>query len=86
MVFELSPIIDETTQTKADSINAEPLPVQIEEPDFTDQTQTCDALRLSKNETEWNAICDKVKVANSGYPSWWFPAVVLSGLAASKNF
>jgi len=45
--------------------------------------ETVAALRATKNETEWNAVCDRLKAAhNSNYPSWWFPAIMLSGLAA----
>lgn len=37
-------------------------------------------MKSSKDEQEWNANCDKVKAANGGYPGFWFPAIVMSGL------
>lgn len=42
----------------------------------------------SESEREWNDNCDKVKDANGGYPSFWFPEIMLSGLAAKvqENF
>jgi hypothetical protein len=40
----------------------------------------------SKNEQEWNDNCDKVKAANGGdYPSFWFTAVILSGIASQTQ-
>lgn len=47
-------------------------------------------LRVAKNETEWNGICDEAKAfartlpdaERSGqYPDWWFEDVLESGLA-----
>ena len=38
-------------------------------------------MRSSRSEVEWNANCDKVKREfGGGYPSWWFSAIMLSGL------
>lgn len=40
-------------------------------------------LVASKNEDEWNAICDEVKAARGGkYPPDWFARVMMSGLGA----
>lgn len=48
-------------------------------------------LEASKSEQEWNAICAEVKAyaetlpdneRSGDYPSWWFRAVILSGLMA----
>ncbi len=39
-------------------------------------------MESSASESEWNANADKVKKANNGYPSFWFPTIVASGLAA----
>lgn len=37
----------------------------------------------SKNEKEWDANCDKVKEAFQGsYPSFWFEAIIMTGLLA----
>lgn len=48
-------------------------------------------LQNTKSEEEWNKVCDEVKegVLNKTltppyqgeYPSWWFPKVIVSGLA-----
>lgn len=35
----------------------------------------------SKSEQEWNANCDRVKKDFNGYPPFWYPAIVASGLA-----
>jgi len=37
-------------------------------------------MKSSRSEPEWNANCDKVKVACGGYPDFWFAAIVQSGL------
>ena len=37
-------------------------------------------MKSSKTKDEWNANCDKVKAANGGYPDWWYPEIVASGL------
>jgi len=43
--------------------------------------QELNALKNSKNETEWNSICDQIKRARSGqYPPDWFPKVLATGL------
>jgi len=39
-------------------------------------------MKSSKSEKEWNANCDKVKVACNGYPSFWYRSIVMSGIAA----
>lgn len=36
----------------------------------------------TKNEPEWNAICDRVKKRCGGYPPDWYGKVVASGLLA----
>jgi hypothetical protein len=36
----------------------------------------------SQTETEWNANCDRVKVACGGYPSFWWETIMVSGVAA----
>ena len=37
-------------------------------------------MQSSKNETEWNANCDHVKRTCNGYPSFWFNAILISGV------
>lgn len=33
------------------------------------------------SEKDWNNRCDEVKKANGGdYPSFWYPAIILSGV------
>jgi len=45
-------------------------------------------MKISKSETEWNANCDKVKEACGGYPDYWYPDIIGSGLAdrVSESF
>lgn len=47
-----------------------------------------EALRSSKNESEWNAACDRVKKAHHGYPYDWYEKVLASGLTdeVAKNW
>jgi len=45
------------------------------------QQEVVDLMKSSKNEQEWNDNCDKVKKACGGYPDFWYPAVIMSGLA-----
>jgi hypothetical protein len=41
-----------------------------------------DALRSTKNESEWNNVCNGIKQARNGsYPPDWWAMVMLSGLA-----
>lgn len=37
-------------------------------------------MRSSKSEAEWDTNCAKVKKACGGYPSFWHPAIIQSGL------
>lgn len=39
-------------------------------------------MESSTSERDWNDRCDQVKAANDGYPSFWYSAVVLSGVMA----
>ncbi len=39
----------------------------------------------SKSEREWNDNCDKVKKVNGGYPSFWYDAIILSGILANTS-
>lgn len=41
-----------------------------------------DKLNSTRNEKEWNSICDQIKLAHGGYPSDWFAKVIVSGLLA----
>jgi hypothetical protein len=38
-------------------------------------------LKNTTNESEWNAVCDKIKAARKGsYPPDWFNKVLLTGV------
>ena len=41
-------------------------------------------MESSRSETEWNRNCDKVMEACGGYPDFWYPAIISSGLASRK--
>lgn len=45
------------------------------------QQEMIDLMSSSKNESEWNDNCDKVKAAFGGdYPNFWYREIVMSGL------
>lgn len=46
------------------------------------EKEVVELMKTSKTESEWNDNCDKVKKACGGYPSFWYPAVVMSGVMA----
>lgn len=46
------------------------------------EQEVVDLMKSSKSEKEWNAGCDKVQSACGGYPSFWYKAIVLSGIAS----
>lgn len=47
------------------------------------QEEVVNLMKSSTSETEWSANCDKVKKAGGGqYPSFWYGAIVMSGLAS----
>lgn len=37
-------------------------------------------MKSSKNEEDWDKNCDKVKAACGGYPDFWYPEIIVSGL------
>jgi hypothetical protein len=40
----------------------------------------------SSSEAEWNNRCDQVKAVNGGdYPKFWFPTIMLSGVAKKTS-
>jgi len=39
-------------------------------------------MESSKSEAEWNRNCDEVKRRCNGYPKFWYPLVVQSGMAS----
>lgn len=42
-------------------------------------------LKNTKNESEWNAVCDLIKREHGGYPADWYEKVILSGLMAQVS-
>lgn len=42
-------------------------------------------MESSQSEAEWNANCNKVKKANNGYPDFWYPLIVLSGVFSKTS-
>lgn len=44
------------------------------------QQEVVTLMSSSKSEDEWNANCDIVKTACNGYPSFWYSAIIASGL------
>lgn len=55
--------------------------------DLTKEEDVVELMKSSTDENEWNDNCDKVKDANMGdYPSFWYKAIILSGIGYSKPF
>jgi len=50
------------------------------ERDLTSKEGVISLMRSSEDEKAWNANCDAVKEANNGYPEFWFPEIVQSGI------
>lgn len=46
-----------------------------------DRQEVIALMQTSRNENEWNINCDTVKKNCGGYPSFWFEALMLSGIA-----
>jgi hypothetical protein len=46
------------------------------------QQQVIDLMSSATSERDWNDKCDQVKAAFNGYPSFWYSAIILSGLAS----
>ena len=44
------------------------------------QQEVVTLMASSKSEEEWNTNCDIVKSRCNGYPSFWYQAVIVSGL------
>jgi hypothetical protein len=52
-----------------------------ESPKLSTQEEVVALMAGSKTEQEWNANCDRVKADFKGYPDFWYPAIVASGLS-----
>jgi len=48
-----------------------------------DEAAVVARLEAAKTEHEWNKICDDAK-SGTGYPEWWYRAVIASGLGDRK--
>lgn len=46
-----------------------------------EQEEVVALMESSRSEDEWDTNCSKVKKACGGYPSFWYSAIVASGLA-----
>ena len=59
-----------------------------ESPKLTTQEEVVALMKSSKSEQEWNDNCDKVKADFNDYPDFWYPAIVMSGVAqeTANNF
>ena len=42
-------------------------------------------MKSSKTQREWNENCDKVQRACGGYPSFWYTAIIASGIVANAQ-
>ena len=45
------------------------------------EQQVVDLMSSATSEDDWNNKCDQVKKACNGYPDFWFPLIIVSGLA-----
>lgn len=49
------------------------------------QQQVVELMESSNTEAEWNANCDKVKVACGGYPDFWYSAIIQAGILSKTS-
>lgn len=47
-----------------------------------DEQEVVELMKSSRSEAEWNRNADKVKASCDGYPSFWYTAIVMSGVAS----
>lgn len=45
------------------------------------QDEVVELMKGSKTQEEWDKNCDQVKAEFGGYPSFWYGAIVASGVA-----
>lgn len=45
-----------------------------------DKERVVALMESSRSEQEWSDNCDAVKAEFGGYPSWWYPTIVMSGV------
>lgn len=50
--------------------------------DLTVERDMVQYMSVATSESDWNKRTDDVKRANGGYPRFWYPAIILSGVAA----
>lgn len=48
--------------------------------DLTKSESVVEYMKQATSDEDWDQRCDAVKGANSGYPSFWYPAIIASGL------
>lgn len=53
--------------------------------DLTKEEDVVTLMKSSTSERNWNENCDKVKKANNGYPSFWFKAIIIGGVARDTS-
>jgi len=50
------------------------------------QQEVIKLMQNSTSENDWNNNCDKVKAAHNGqYPTYWYAAIILSGVFNSTK-
>ena len=49
------------------------------------EQEVIDLMASSNSEKEWNDNCDIVKEAFNGYPSFWYPAILVGGVMAAAK-
>lgn len=51
-----------------------------------DETQVVELMKSSETEKEWEENCETVyKACGGGYPSFWYKAVILSGVCRQTS-
>lgn len=45
-----------------------------------DKERVVALMESSRSEQEWNDNCDAVKAEFGGYPNWWYPTIIMSGV------
>lgn len=50
--------------------------------DLTTQTGVVAYMSEATSDSDWNKRCDEVKRVNSGWPNFWYIAIIMSGLCA----
>ena len=51
--------------------------------DLTIEESVVEYMKLSSSARDWDNRCDEVKRVNEGYPTFWYSAIMLSGVATA---